>query len=245
MRSVHPLRGLAIIAAAMAAPAAMATPFFSAINAAYPGEKNQAQILRDIYGGTFTVAGTHSFTNGAVTATRIADDGMGSPLNMLGAGFSAADDQAWAGPSATFIARAKYAGDRHAFGWIDSTSAEPTFQTILSNTATFNAPVTVTLSSQFVWALDNQRTGRLFTSDPADNLDRNETPRDQMVSYAVSGPGIAANTFLLFWEDRIPGDSMFDYDYNDAVIELTAVPTPGALALAGIGGLLVIRRKRR
>ena len=186
MRSVHPLRGLAIIAAAMSAPAAMATPFFSATNAAYPGEKNQARILRDIYGG-----------------------------------------------------------NRHAFGWIDSTSAEPTFQTILSNTATFNAPVTVTLSSQFVWALDNQRTGRLFTSDPADNLDRNETPRDQMVSYAVSGPGIAANTFLLFWEDRIPGDSMFDYDYNDAVIELTAVPTPGALALAGIGGLLVIRRKRR
>ncbi len=53
------------------------------------------------------------------------------------------------------------------------------------------------------------------------------------------------HTARLFVEDiRLPGG---DRDYNDAIFDVTftAVPSPGAVATAALGGLMMIRRRRK
>jgi len=55
----------------------------------------------------------------------------------------------------------------------------------------------------------------------------------------------SSNVARLYVEDiELPGG---DRDYNDAVFDVTftQVPGPGPLALAGMGGMLALRRRRR
>lgn len=53
----------------------------------------------------------------------------------------------------------------------------------------------------------------------------------------------SANVALVGFEDITGGG---DFDYDDCTFRFTgvAVPTPGSMALAGVGGLLAIRRRR-
>ena len=53
----------------------------------------------------------------------------------------------------------------------------------------------------------------------------------------------SANVAIVGFEDIHGGG---DFDYNDCTFRFTgvAVPTPGSLALAGLGGLLSVRRRR-
>lgn len=227
--------------------AASAHGAFTTVNGAPGGELNHLQILNNVYGGGFLAleGPTPAFSNGSLTFTRINDSGLGGVLTIVTSDTSATDDQRWSvgdatGP-ATVIARAKYAGDSHTFGWIDDTQGEPVYQS-LGSTSTFNVPVMVNLSSDFRWALHDTTTGSMWTSRSSDNLDNHGNARDQMVTYRVTGAGVTQPTFLLFWEDRIGGGA--DYDYNDAVVELTAVPAPGAVGLAGLGALAFTRRRR-
>lgn len=237
---------VAVMALAALAGAAQAGITYSTVNEPpKPEELNHAEILSMIYGGTFTPAGVH-YSNGGVTATRVVDFGQGGPLELF-CGSPQVPDQVWTGGPASLVARAKYAGDNAAFGWRDDTSGGA-FQELL-NTATLDVPVAFSGSSSFRWALNDLRTGRNFTSRVSDNLsnpaDLSSSTHDQMVAYQISGLDTNDCVWVLFWEDRIEGQDFDDYDFNDAVIEVRAVPTPGSLALLGMGGALMARRRRR
>jgi len=226
------------------ASAAHAAPTFTSI-IPNGGEPGHAAILHTLYGGAWVSDGALGFTNGSMAVARVADGGVGSPLGLVSP-LGVADDAIWAGGPVSATARARFAGDKHTFGWIDDTQAGPAYQSVL-NTSTMNTPVAFTVSANFRWALRDTTMGTLFTSRASDNIDSHGAARDQLVTYRLTagGPEAAGGaTWLLMWEDRITGTGSADYDYNDSVIEITAVPAPGALALAGVGGALMVRRKR-
>ena len=192
-----------------------------------------------------SASGVH-VTNGTHGAMRIMDAGSIWGMSIPVGAPELAQDDVWSGGEVTVIARARYAGDSHTFGWIDDTAAEPVFNPILS-TSDMGNPVTINLSPNFRWALHNTSTGLLFTSAPWSNPgvgSRSGETFDQLVTYHVTGPS-GISEIALFWEDRIGGQSA-DYDYNDAVVTITAVPAPGAGALAGMGliGLVGLRRRK-
>lgn len=230
-------RAIAVIGG-LGAPAlgALAMPIFTSINNS-SGEVSQAGLLHAIYGGSWsTLADGRSLTNGADTATRVADGGVGSPLDIVFGAAGSADDAVWSGGLTTLVAKAKYALDTHSFGWIDdSTPGGPGFQALLS-TGSLNAPVTVTLSNSFRWALRDLATNQLLTSRASDN----PGGADQMATYKITGVS-SDPTWLVVWEDRTANS---DRDFNDAAIEIRAVPAPGALGITGVGALLVTRRRR-
>ncbi|MBN8645740.1 MAG: hypothetical protein J0L61_10950 [Planctomycetes bacterium] len=233
----------ATLALASAAPALAG---FTSVNPAPGSELSHAPIINNVYGGTFALneSAVPTYTNNTgFTLTRVSDFGLGGVMSIVG-GSAATDDQAWSRGDAvgpvTVIARAKYAGDSHTIGWIDDTSETPVYQSILGST-NFNNPVAVTLSSSFRWALNDITTGKTWTSRASDNV-KSSVAYDQLVTYRVTGPTITQPTFLLFWEDRIGSGA--DYDYNDAVFEITAVPTPGVASLFGFAALAGARRRR-
>jgi hypothetical protein len=226
--------------------AASAHAGFTTVKPAPGSEKNHQQILGLTYGGSFLLneGSTPTYSNGSLTFTRVDDSGLGGVLAIVTSDTAPTDDQRWSagdavGPT-TVIARAKYAGDSHVFGWIDDTRGSAGFQSLIGTT-TFNSPVTVNLTSSFRWALKDTTTNKTWTSRNSDNLSDGKS-YDQMTTYRVTGAGITQPTYLLFWEDRIGGGA--DYDYNDAVIEITAVPAPGGAGLALLGAAGLLRRKR-
>ncbi len=234
-------------ASALLAFAASASGAFTTVKPAPGSELNHQQILNNVYGGGFlALEGPNpAFSNGVLTFTRVNDSGLGGVLTVVTNDTTPTDDQRWAigaatGP-ATVIARAKYAGDNHTFGWFDDTQGEPVYQS-LGSTGTFDVPVQVNLSSSFRWALHDTTKNTIWTSRQSDNVASDSTSYDQMTTYRVTGAGVTQPTFLLFWEDRI-GKSA-DYDYNDAVIEITAVPAPGAAGALALTPLALFRRKR-
>lgn len=218
----------------------MAAPGYSTVNPPPGVELSHAQILNLIYGGTFNQTG-NDFNNGTVTATRVSDNGLGGVLKILTGTPTSADDQNWSDGVTTVMMEAKYAGDSHNFGWYNDSS--PSGFQFLLNTASIGSSVVVNLSSQFRWGLQNNTTGNTWTSRESDNVSGGKA-YDQMVTYQVTGLGTGETVWLLFWEDRIKWEAFEDYDYNDAVIELRAIPAPGTGILALTALALAGRRRR-
>ena len=223
---------------------ATATSAFATFTPVCPppaGEKSHKQILEQLIGGTFTASGVN-FSNGTVQAKRVTDYGSSGALSLLGSA-SANDDQTFSGGPITARAKVAFAAHDSTFGWMnDAAGADHSFQPLL-NTHNFASEVTFTGSSSFRLALRNNTQNAIFTSRTADNYEADFcNAKDHMITYKLSGAGVDPNTWLVFWEDL---RGLGDCDYNDAVIKITVVPTPGAAALAGIGGLLVAKRRRR
>jgi len=245
-------RILAVLAAAAAASGAMATTQFSPVLSPPSGERGHAFILGQSYGGLFARASNGvDFSNGTILAQRLIDRGVAAPASLTGFVSGLPTDNAWVGPAlSTLKVEAKYAGHNSTFGFFnDSASptaggASPTMQSLF-NTGSIGSTATVGMPENFRWALRNNTTGKTFTSRSEDNVE-GQSFFDHLVTYRIVGAGDApgAVRYMLFWEDLTIGNHT-DKDYNDAVIQVTAIPAPGATALLAGAGLLAIRRRRR
>lgn len=93
----------------------------------------------------------------------------------------------------------------------------------------------------FRWAREGV-PGVLHTSYELDNFDEEtEEFKDHMVTYKIEGLDRLQPVYMLFFED-----SFRDWDYQDLVIEIAAVPSPAAVGpgLALLGMLGLVRRRR-
>jgi hypothetical protein len=228
----------AMIAGVVGAHSAVAGPVFSSVQPPPGSEPSHRRVLENVLGGSWSASGLN-FTSDGRAVMRVADGGKGVGVAIPTTAWSEPEDSLWSSGGV------RAAADRHTFGWIDDTDVEPVFIPIL-DTRNFNEPVTLMLSEQFRWALRNDSTGKLFTSRASDNQgvgSMADRTFDQLVTYELTGE--PTRTWLLFWEDRIGGQSA-DYDYNDAVIRVTAaIPSPGSGVLALIGLAIFGRRERR
>lgn len=222
------------------------------------GEVGHVDILNGIYGGTFSASGV-DFSNGSITATRIHDfddsDGHSGSLNLLADSDVGVNDQVWHDGIAMLNARARYASYSQHFGYFqgsDNPTTGFTSGTLISvDTNPFLGlgetfgPTNIV--GEWRWGREGTTTNSSLDSDNVDGL-------DHMVTYMITGAGLidlgysADDTvWLIFWDDQTyPGT---DRDFNDLAIEIVAqamaIPLPAPVALAGVGLIGVLLRRRK
>lgn len=240
MKSANVIRMAGLAGLVLAAGNAMAG--FTPVNApSTAGELSHEQILEGIYGGDFTPSGVN-YSNGGVTATRVDDFGVGGMLNLALGGPGAADDAVWNDGIAAAAAEARFAGFDQNFGYFNGASGGAFTQLF----ATSGSGFAVSGSGLVDFTGGTWRWGRTGGPNVHSSLgSENADAVDHMVTYRITGLG-SETTWLVFFEDKNVGDPEADFDYNDLVVEIRAVPTPmaagmGAIGLAGVTG---IRRRR-
>jgi hypothetical protein len=203
------------------------------------GEANHAEILHNIYDGAFTKSGVN-YSNGTVSAFRAYDtDGNEAvTLNLLTHTLDDEVDQIWTDGQATVTARAKYAGYNQSFGWNGGGGTGTTYHELLTDANLGQDGVTLNVGGDFLWGY--QADGEEWWSLNSENSDE-----DHMVTYKIEGlDGLFyenKTVWLLFLED-LPF-SQADRDYNDFVVEISAIPEP-ATAFMLIAGIAILLRKR-
>jgi hypothetical protein len=207
------------------------------------GEANHATILSGIYGGTFTKQTSPlsgllvDYSNGSITARRAYDhDDESVSLNLLTQILDGEVDQIWTDGSAIITARAKYAGLNQSFGW-NGGGTGTTYEQLLSDANLGQEGVTFNVGGDFLWGY--KPDGYQWWSLNSKNSDE-----DHFVTYKIEGldgPFYENKTvWLLFMEDLPLADA--DKDYNDFVVEISAIPEPATIALLLLGGLLLRKR---
>jgi len=205
------------------------------------GEATHAEILSSIFGGTFAASGD-DFTNGVLNAVRVDDD----------------FDQVWPSNVYSAEAQARYAAYEQEFGYVDESGTYTQLFDVVGTETNVTGSTALTSIPGPVRFARNGTRGLPATTRPSDNsdgLDHAITYRitSALVDLPVSGPTQildpgSQETYVLFFEDLAGDDPNADFDFNDLVVTLTrssAVPEPGAIALLGLGGVLVLGRRRR
>ena len=203
------------------------------------GEKTHAQILSQIYGGTFYKMGTNRVDYGNATgvrAWRVYDtDGPNETLHLI-TGLPSDVDQIWKDGTATITVKAKYASDTQSFGW-NQGGTETTYEELLTHLdIETQKEVTLDIENNFLWGCHPD--SQMWWSQNSKNLNG----EDHMVTYKIENlPNQGDNTvWLICMEDKPFYDS--DKDYNDFVVEITAIPEPATLLLLTAGALLLRKR---
>jgi hypothetical protein len=241
---------------------------FTPINPPPFGEDTHQEILTAIYGGEFVSTGPLGldFTNGAISATRIEDffepTGNGhEPLSLIND--YGTDDQIWEADFQFASAQAKFAVFQQNFGYFlgldDDTYHKLFDQTGLIYDVDGESSLAEVSGQTIRWGRGGE--DRVVSSRMSDN----EDGKDHMVTYLITGvnqpvmvdgqqvrgtPNNDLIRWLVFFEDKFQGEFKFDFDFNDLVVEITAlpkdvIPEPGSMALLGIGAMAFLRRTRR
>lgn len=207
----------------------------STVGAPPSGEATIVDLLNNIYGAGFGPAGQNnsSYSNGTVTATRVDDAFSGSPGTNLdavtGVPGMGATDQWWNNGSIEAVATAKFAGYGQEFGY-DNGGGPVTLFSVGGDGYAVTGSGAVNLTGEtFQWL----RTG--VEEAPWSSVEsQNADLMDHMITFQITGLNTGWATWLLCWEDKTIQTGA-DWDYNDMVIEVRAVPIPGALLLGLIG----------
>lgn len=188
-----------------------------------PNQHTHAEIFGDIFGGVFVQSG-NDFSNGVVDVTRV-DDDNDQTYNML----------LWEAH-----ALARWAAAGQGFGTQDGKVFDVSGQFDVVSGQSLGNPGGEAI--EFVrYGSDNNTI--VASTNPASNVDG----KDHVVTYTYSVNGVpATDRYLLFFEDSADISVYTDTDYNDLVVEVigTCVPEPTSLALFGLGGLAMLRRRR-
>ena len=253
----------------LAASVAFGDPGFEYSYVAPPPvtEANHAQILNNIYGGTFAKSGVN-YSNGTISALRVYDsDNEYITLNLLTQNLDGEVDQIWTDGQATITAKAKYAALYQSFGWNGDGAGGTgtTYIPLLTEDDIGGPGVPLLISGDFLWGCwptqryswqwddvdqcnhwyDNQG-GYWHRNWPSDKKwwsmeSQNADDGDHMVTYKIDGLGNPQTVWLVFMEDL--SLSVADRDYNDFVVEISAIPEP-ATAFMLIAGAAILLRKR-
>ncbi len=207
------------------------------------GEPSMFDLLGAIYGGTWHNGGV-DYTNDEITALRVYDFDDGQETVHLVNGDQFDIDQVWTDGIATVTAQAKYAGLDQSFGWNQGGTDPCNYQELLSYSGpsgiiTGGDVVEIDITGDFLWGI--RPNGSEWWSRMSLNSDGGS---DHLVTYLMDGVGEPGEkVWLLFWED-LPS-SGWDQDYQDFVVEIRAVPEPMTMCLFGLGGLALLRKRRK
>jgi hypothetical protein len=240
---------------------------YTYIGSPAPGEASHAQILSQIYGGSFTKTSLN-YSNGTISALRVYDhDDAQMSMNLLTPTLTNQVDQIWTDGIATVTAEAKYASLHQSFGWNGGGGTGSTFHALLTDAdIAAGTEVTLPIHGDFLWG--SWPTQRYEWKKDADNqyywydnvdtcwhrdwpqeqkwwslVSKNPDGLDHFVTYKIEGLGGSATVWMIFMEDLTKSSS--DKDYNDFVVEISAIPEPATLFLLAAGVAAVLRRRSR
>ncbi len=205
-----------------------------------PGaEFTHLQIFELVYGGTF-VQTAENFSNGTIDALRVWDQNAADETIHIVTGDENDIDQIWTDGTAMVSAEAKYAALGQSFGWnvSGSTAVAGDYVPLLTDGDIGGPAVNVMITGDFLWGIQ-PTSGDTFWSRQS----QNPSSLDHLVTYKINGLVGDDTVWLLFWEDLPPGG---DDDFNDFVVQLSALPEPstGVLLLGGLALVLSASRRR-
>ncbi len=206
--------------------------------------KSHYEILEDLYGGTFTASGLDFVGSGGVNAYRAYDYDSETEftLNML-TGDQTGIDQIWTDGIAFVTAEAKYSamGHSQSFGWNEGGTGTGTYTELLTDVGTSGY---MPVYGDFLWSY------RLDPGEPSEEVwwslqsENGVDAFDHIVTYKIEGADLYGETmWLMFMEDSPTAPA--NWDYNDFVVEVTVVPEPATVLMFGLGGLALLRKRKK
>lgn len=207
------------------------------------------------YGGTFTPTAQNSlnYSNGTITAVRVEDIYQAPVLTLAPAAIvptnsnGSFDDQLWQANFKLASAEAIFGAFNQEFGYFDGAVGGSYTKLFNASGSQYSVTGSADISNLSGHLLRWARGGnnRVWSSRIADNSDG----LDHMVTYNIQGLNNGFVTWLVMWEDLTTGDQFLDFDYNDLVVEIRALPVavPEPVGLASVlvvGSVLGMRRKK-